>query len=483
MTIPADIQQTRDSAAIPLVADVDGTLIRGDLLIEGAARLLGKSPLKLFALPLWLAGGRARLKRKVAEAAPLPPATLALNPEVLDEITAATAAGRAVWLASAADAGVVAPLAEHVGATGYLASDGRTNLVGRAKAEALVERFGGAGFDYIGDEQRDFAVWRRARRVIGVGLPARLERKLRMLNKDARFLAGAGGSLLDYLRALRPHQWVKNMLVFTPLVAAHETDPGLYLAAASVFAALSACASGTYVLNDLLDLPHDRQHASKRHRPMAAGKVRLAPMIAIGLVLMAGGVATAFLLSTAAGLWILLYLFTTLAYSLWIKRKIYADMVTLALLYTVRILTGSAAVSIALSDWFLAFSIFIFLALATVKRQTELHRLEESNRTALSGRGYLTEDRVVLAALNAASSFAAVVVLMLYINSLELGGRYTRPELLWLICPVLIYWLGRLALLANRGAVHDDPIIFALRDRASRLCALVMLTAFTVASL
>ncbi len=481
---PPETAQHDEGAGVPLVVDVDGTLLQGDLLIEGAARLLAQAPLKLLALPLWLVQGRAVLKRKIAEAVPLPLETLVLNPAVRAEIANAAAAGREVWLASAAHTQAVAPLAEALGVQGYLASKGRVNLAGRAKAKALVERFGAeGGFDYVGNEWRDLAVWRHARRAIGVGLSARLKRRVRAWHPSARFLPGAGGSLGDYLRLLRPHQWVKNVLVFAPLVAAHETQPGLYLVVAGAFVALSACASGAYVCNDLLDLPHDRRHGSKRHRPMAAGKVPLLPAVGLGTVLMAGGLALAFYLSLATGLWVLLYLCTTLNYSLWIKRKVYADVVTLALLYTMRILIGSAAVSIVLSDWFLAFSIFIFLALATVKRQTELYRLQESEGTVLSGRGYFAEDRFPLAALNAASSFAAVVVLMLYIHSLELGARYTRPDVLWLMCPLLLYWLGRLALFANRGAVHDDPIIFALRDRTSWLCAIVMLTAFAAASL
>ena len=222
---------TVDDAKTPLVVDVDGTLVSGDLLIEGAARLIAASPSSLLALPFWLAGGRAALKRRIARAVALPPPTLVLNPAVLDEIAAAGAAGREVWLASASDELAVAPLAEAVGAAGCLASDGRTNLAGRTKAAALIERFGEKGFDYIGNERRDLAVWKHARRAIGVNLPASLVQAVRALDEEARFLPGLGGGPLDCFRALRPHQWVKNTLVFVPLVAAHETQAGLYLVA------------------------------------------------------------------------------------------------------------------------------------------------------------------------------------------------------------------------------------------------------------
>ena len=485
--------RTADEAPVepPLVVDVDGSLIGGDLLIEGIARLLSVSPLSLFALPFRLAAamvrGRAGLKRRIAEAVSLPPDTLAWNPAVLEEIAAAQAAGRSVWLASASDARAVSPLAETVGAAGCLASDGRTNLAGEAKAAALATRFGERGFDYIGNERRDLAVWKRARRAIGVGLGAGLARKVRALDGEARFLPGLGGGPRDWFGALRPHQWVKNVLVFVPLVAAHETGAGPYLVAAGVFAALSAVASGTYLLNDLLDLPHDRGHPAKRHRPMAAGKVPLLPMIGIGAALAAGGLALAFWLSAAAGLWVLAYLAVTCAYSLSLKRKIFIDVTVLAMLYAVRVLAGAAAVSVPLSPWLLAFFLFLFFALAIVKRQGELRG---SGRSASGGRAYLAEDFPVVVALGAASGFASVVILTLYIQSPETGERYARPELLWLICPLLLYWLGRMALLAGRGGEegdskqlpgNDDPLIFALRDRTSWLTGLAVLAAFAAA--
>ena len=313
---------------------------------------------------------------------------------------------------------------------------------------------------------------------------------MRALDGEARFLPGLGGGPRDWFGALRPYQWVKNVLVFVPLVAAHETGAGPYLVAAGVFAALSAVASGTYLLNDLLDLPHDRGHPSKRHRPIAAGKAPLLPMIGLGAALAASGLALAFWLSAAAGLWVLAYLAVTCAYSLWLKRKIFIDVTTLALLYAVRVLAGAAAVSVALSPWLLAFFLFLFLALAIVKRQGELRTLRGSSRSAPGGRAYVAEDGPVMAALGAASGFASVVILTLYIQSPETGERYARPEFLWLLCPLLLYWLGRMALLAGRGGEegdskrvpgNDDPLIFALRDRTSWLTGLAVLAAFAAA--
>lgn len=466
--------------AVPLVVDIDGSLVNGNLLIEGVFRLLAVSPFSLFVLPFWLMKGRAALKRRIARAVPLPPATLVLNPAVLNEIAAAQTAGREVWLASASDELVVAPLAESVGAVGYLASDGRTNLAGQTKAAALVERFGEGGFDYVGNERRDLVVWKHARGIIGVGLSTGLARKVRDLDDTVRFISGFGGRPLDYLLALRPHQWIKNVLVFVPPIAAHETDPGLYVVAAGMFVAFSACASGTYLFNDLIDLPHDRGHESKRHRPLAAGTVPVSSAIGIGAALMVLGLALVFRLSAEAGLYVLLYLVLTFAYSLSLKRKTFIDVITLATFYAVRVLVGAVAVAVPLSSWFMAFCLFMFLALAIVKRQSELRGLRETDCSAISGRNYSVDDRSTLTALAAASSVASVVVFTLYVQSPKVMALYARPELLWLVCPLLLYWLGRVTLLANRGVVAD-PLIFAMRDRTSWLIGLSTFAAFVVA--
>ena len=478
---PLPDEETSNDVRVPLVVDVDGSLVSGDLLIEGLARFLVTFPLRLLALPFWLARGRATLKRRIARAVSLPPATLVLNPAVLDEIDAAKAVGREVWLASASDEIAVAPLAEAVGATGCLASDGRTNLAGQAKAAVLVERFGEGGFGYIGNERRDMAVWKHARHAIGVNLSASLVGQVRALDEAARFLPGLGGGPRDYVRALRPHQWVKNVLVFIPLVAAHETQPWLCAVTAAVFVALSACASGTYLLNDLLDLPYDRQHTSKRQRPMAAGKVSLLPMMGVGAVLVTGGLGLAFSLSLWVGLSVFGYLIVSLAYSLLIKRQVFLDVVTLALLYAVRVFVGAITASIPLSPWFLAFFLFVFLTLAVVKRQHELRALHQSGGTNAAGRAYAADDLGAMTALAAGSGFAAVVVFALYTQSSAMQTLYSRPVFLWAICPLLLYWLGRLTLLANRGAVADDPVVFALRDRVSWLTGLGVLTVFVAA--
>lgn len=463
--------------ATPLIVDVDGTLIQGNLLVEGLAQLLAQAPAKVLALLPWLLRGRAFLKRKVAEAATVAPETLVRNPRVAAEIEAARNAGRPVHLATGADALAAAPVATAVGAGDVFASDGRANLVGRKKAEALVAAFGRGGFDYIGDERRDLPVWRCARRAVGAGLGRRLQAKVRGIDPQARFLQGQSGGLRAYVQALRPAHWSKNALLFVPLLAAHETALASWLAVLGMFAAFSALVSGTYVLNDLLDLPHDRRHAHKRRRPLASGRLRVGRALGVALALLAGGLATAFALSTAGGLCLLAYLLLTSAYTLALKRQLFLDVLVIAGLFAVRLVTGAVAVAVPISAWLVAFSLFLFLSLAIAKRSTALR----DEAPALGGRGYVGQDAVALTVLGGASAFAAVVVLALYIQSPAVAALYDRPAALWLACPLLIYWLSRVVLLANRGALDEDPIVFALRDRASWLMVLGLLVAFALA--
>ena len=349
-------ERLQNDNAFPLVVDVDGSLVRGDLLTEGLLRLFADSPAKLFALPFWLAGGRAPLKRWLAQqTGTLRAATLVLNPAVLEEIDAARRAGREVWLASGSDEMVVAPLAQEVGATGCFASDGYTNLVGHVKAAVLVGHFGERGFDYVGNERRDLAVWKRARRAIGVNLSTRLVRQVKELDPDARFHPGLGGGALDFLRALRPRQWMANALVFLPVITMQEVNAGHYWIAAGGFAVLSACASSRCIAEDLLNLPRDRQRASKRHQPMATGKIPLPSMIAVASVLAAAGLALAFWLSAAIGLAVLLYANLGLGYLLWLRHNTRAGVVARALLNSYPLVVGAAVVRL---PWLLGFPAF-----------------------------------------------------------------------------------------------------------------------------
>ena len=390
-----------------------------------------------------------------------------MNDSVLREVRHALEADRQVWLASGADDGVVAPFADRIGATGIIASDGTTNLIANKKARVLVGKFGVGGFDYIGNGRQDVPVWAQCRHALGVALSEGVRRRLQRMGLEPTLLAGQGGTAKDTIAALRPHQWVKNLLVFVPPLAAHSVDPMAYLFAAGAFFALSLCTCGIYIFNDFLDLPHDRQHASKRRRPLASGRTPLGRTCALGLLATVAGLALAFALPGDTGACIFTYLGGALGYALFAKRQYFLDVLVLASLYVLRILVGGAAADIEISPWLTAFSMFAFLGVATVKRLVELRGTNAGPSTSVAGRAYVQEDAAGVLALASASAFASVVVLAVYIGSDEMVSRYGNAELLWLACPLLIYWFGRLTLLANRALVDDDPVAFAIRDKVS----------------
>lgn len=450
---------------IALVTDLDGTLCRTDTLHEMVLSLAVRQPLMLLRLPAWLREGRAGLKAYLADHGVLPVSGLPLNNGIMSVIEAAREQGRPTALVSAADHRQVTQVAEDTGLfdAAYGSAEGR-NLKGKEKAAFLVERYGAGNFDYIGDSRADLPVWAVARQAITVGASPALARDAATANSNVTHLCPPTDKLRPALRALRPHQWSKNALLFLPMLAAHDLSQLLWVLLA--FVAFSLTASAVYIINDLLDLPSDRQHPRKCKRPFAAGDLRAST----GLAMAGGLLLIALILGMMVGgpflLVLFLYLCTTFLYSIWLKRKVLVDVLTLAGLYTVRIIAGAAAASVILTPWLLAFSMFLFLCLAAVKRQAELMDQLESGR-ASSGRGYETDDLPILRGIGLAASHAAVMVLALYINSTDVQVLYDRPAILWLICPLLLYWTLRMVMKAHRGQMTDDPIVFAATDRTS----------------
>lgn len=466
-----------DDADVPLCVDLDGTLVRSDLLAESALALVRRNPLYLLRFAGWLLRGKAALKREIAQRAEVDVAMLPYDARVVGWIGEA-AASRRVVLCTASDRKFADAVAAHVGGfDAVLSSDGTRNLAGSAKADALSREFGERGFDYAGNEARDLPVWSRARRAIVVNAPASLARRAGAVSEVERVFEREGGRMGAWLRALRLHQWLKNLLVFLPLLTAHllfDTDSVLHTALA--FVSFGLCASGVYLLNDLLDLEADRQHPRKRLRPFAAGALPLVSGLAVAPLLTIAAFALALAISPLFALVLAAYYVLTLAYSFALKRIAMLDTVVLAGLYTIRILAGTAALHIGVSFWLLAFSMFLFLSLAMIKRYTELHTLLRAGEQRSSGRGYAVEDLPLVQSLGGASGYLAVLVLALYINSTASEALYRHPALLWLLCPVLLYWISRAWLIAHRGDMHDDPVVFALTDRTSRLLLAIAVT-------
>jgi 4-hydroxybenzoate polyprenyltransferase len=476
------VQHVTDEA-IPLCVDLDGTLTPVDTLHESLLSLVRHAPWALLFLPLWACRGQAQFKRKLAVWAHLNVTLLPLNSSLLEWLTLERAGGRRLILATSADSGIANEIAARVGVFDeILSSNGKLNLSAHAMRDELVQRYGERGFDYAGNARADEKIWTSARKAIVIGDDHQVERARRFTEVERSFPASSS-NLLVWLQAIRVHQWAKNALVFLPPMLAHKIlQPSIIRHSAIAFISFSLCASSIYLINDLLDLPTDRGHPRKQNRAFAAGQLSARSGLSVSLALLCIAVYLALLVGQPFTFVLLGYYGLTWAYSLRLKRAALVDVITLAGLYTVRIIAGAAATAIPLSFWLLAFSVFIFLSLAIVKRYAEISETPDTGAVRIHGRGYSARDLPLLMNLGVASGYCTVVVMALYVNSSDSLLLYRDSKPLWLVCPLLLYWISRIWLLAARGQMHEDPLVFALRDRIS-LCVLAVLILIVLAAI
>ena len=470
----------------PLCVDMDGTLIATDVLWESIMLLARARPARLLLLPFWLLNGKAGLKRRLAGEVIPDPKTLPYRPEVMELLMAERRSGRTLVLATASDSAIAHQVAEHLGIfSAVLASDGETNLSGARKAEALRAHADDGVFDYIGNSMDDLPVWRAAEGAILVDPPAGV---LRAANREAsvqQVVRSRKSQAYGLFKALRVHQWVKNLLLFTPLLVGHKIDdPSAVLSALFAFVAFSLCASAVYILNDLIDLEADRQHPRKRNRPFASGVLQIPTGLALVPVLLISAFATA-LTQVGATFTLVLasYLVLTTIYSTYVKRVVILDVFLLAGLYTLRVFAGGVATGISISPWLAGFSMFFFTSLAFLKRYSELRLLQDQQQTKSVRRDYGVMDMDLLRSIGPSSGYVSVLVLALYTNSAEVLELYARPAALWLIMPVLLYWITRVWFLAHRGEMTDDPIVFTAKDPASYAAGLAVAIVMLVATI
>ncbi|MFC5585715.1 UbiA family prenyltransferase [Nitratireductor kimnyeongensis] len=459
--------------AVPLAVDLDGTLIATDLLWESLFLLLRRQPLCVLFLPFWLLGGKARLKCEIAARVELDAPGLPYRQELLTQLRKDKADGRHIVLATASPKKFADAIAEHLGVFDeVISTEPGRNMASGMKRDALIEAFGDGGFDYAGNSRADVAVFDAARRAIVVA-PDRAAARWHAVN-GGELLAAPQPTFRTYVKMLRVHQWLKNSLIFVPLILSHEYfNVPLLILCILAFISFSTAASAIYILNDFFDLGLDRRHPSKRNRPFASGVLSIPFGFASMLALLAISGATALLLPPLFCLVLLAYLVATTAYSLSIKRMLLIDVLTLAGLYTVRILAGSAATMIGVSFWLLAFSVFFFLSLALVKRYVELRSTVLPAGERIAGRGYRAEDQEVIAQAGMASAFSSAMVLALYIQSSAVRELYDMPWLIWPLCPIVLYITIRMWILARRDEMHDDPIVFIISDWRSQLFGLL----------
>jgi len=470
---------SHQTATLPLAVDMDGTLVCGDTLWEACVKLVAHKPWFALLLPFWLLKGKAGFKQAVSHYVSLNPAGLAYHPGVIEYLQQQRQTGRTLWLVTAANHEIANDIAAHHHGLfeGVLASDAEHNLSGKRKASALIERFGEKKFVYAGNAHIDLNVWQHAAAAVVVNASNDLVSKAgdvtqieHVINEPTQH-----GLLRRIARAIRLHQWTKNLLVFVPLILSHSwgrLDLGLTVLLA--FIAFCCSASAIYIINDFVDLEADRQHQQKRFRPFASGTlplywgVGLAPLLLLVAFTLAIHIDLLFTLSLLA------YIVLTLAYSFLLKPYALLDVLTLTSLYTLRIIGGAVAIHQSMSYWLLAFSMFIFLSLALSKRYSELHNLKQLGSGKQRARGYHVEDLPIIILFGISSGYLAVLVTVLYINDLQADTLYSHPMWLWPVSMAVLYWISRIWLLAHRGELHEDPVLFAIHDRASYIVVLLV---------
>ena len=467
--------ETLSNTSLPLCVDLDGTLIQTDSLWESCLRLISQKPLMLMLLPLWLLCGKAGFKEKISKHVNLAPSSLPFNTNLLKYLTQQRLHNRHIVLVTAANKKIAEAIAAHLNIFDeILASDDVHNLSGKNKANVLVEKYGEQGFVYAGNAHIDLDVWKHAAAAIVVNGSDALTKKAKTLtNVEKEFPKEHKTSFKVILKAIRIHQWAKNMLIFTALILSHNWF-NISAIQLSIFAFFSFgfAASSIYLINDLIDLEADRKHQTKKHRPLAAGVLSIQSAIIMLPILLGFSFLFAVQVNFDFTLILITYLILTTAYSLFLKPLALLDVITLTSLYTIRIIAGAIAINVPLSYWLLAFSMFIFLSLALIKRFSELQNLVHQGETNSQSRGYHTDDLPAISLFGISSGYISVLVLVLYTHDLQAGTLYSNPDWLWFVAVAVLYWISRVWLLAFRGQMNEDPVLFAIHDLNSYVVSL-----------
>lgn len=473
----------------PLAVDLDGTLIRSDLLTEAASTFATRSPFGILAMARWVVRGRDVLKVELADRIPVHPESLPYRPDVLEWLRQQHAEGRPLLLVSASEERYVEAVADHLGIFDRYAGTTRgTNLKASRKRDFLVNEFGVGGYDYVGNESADLPVWADAHTAHVVGPTSLVARVPAGVPVGMTFAASSGGAARHLFKAMRPHQWLKNILVAVPLVTAQLVgDASAVLGTLLAFVLFCLTASSVYLLNDIIDVPNDRIHPEKRRRPFASGELSLLS----GWLAWPAMAALAFALALALLPWafavvLAIYFGLTLVYSTWAKRKAVLDVVVLGGLYTIRMVAGGAAIAVPLTMWLVTFSILFFLSLALIKRVSELSGVRQIEGAepwaAVPGRGYMASDLELLSSYGVAASIGSVVIFTLYLQDAHTQQLYASPRVLGLAIPILLAWLMRCWLWAHRGHMAEDPIVFAAKDPKSLLAGAAFVAVFVAAN-
>lgn len=477
------MSQSTANFSLPLCVDLDGTLVRTDTLHEHLIAATSQSTIKTLLSFKYLLAGKAKFKAELAKIRSLPADNLPVNDHVIEFISSQPTEREKV-LVTGATTTTASAVAEKTGLfSSVMASDDLTNLTGEKKRQKLVEKYGEKGFDYIGNDYVDWPVFESANQGYIVSNDQKLIDDTTAQYSHIATIEQEKSTAKDWMKLLRVHHWAKNLLVFIPLLLEHRIfDIQLIIQSVLCFLAFSLLASATYILNDLHDIHADRQNTTKCKRPLASGAISIAAGIktcALLLVLLA---ILLFFLGSSLIAVLAFYLVATLSYTLFIKQILFLDVVTLACLQTLRIIAGIVAINALWSFWVLSFSMFFFLSLALAKRVTELKNLDKENRTESVGRGYEVGDISILMPAGVSAGNISVLIVALYINSEKVIKMYFVPEFLWGLCPLLVYWLGRIWIVTARGYMTEDPLVYALKDKISILIAFAFAACVLLAS-
>jgi len=473
------------SSSKVIAVDMDGTLMLTDTLHESVIALIRNNPLFIFVIPFWLVKGITFLKLKVAQNIELDVKNLPYNVPLIDWLKKEKANGKKIVLCTAANERIAHAVSKHLLLfDDIISSNANTNLIGVNKRKALQDRFVYKGFDYAGNSIADMEVWASSSKAIVVNASSAVLTKASKMTTVSQIFPSASIEPSDWISALRVYQWIKNLLLFIPLLASHQIGNFQSLSMLVLaFISFSLCASSVYILNDLLDLESDRQHPRKKYRPFSSAKIS----ILLGLAIVPFLIIASFILGLMIGqeflIVLTIYFILTGAYSLILKRIVLIDCLTLAILYTSRIIAGAAVISVSLSFWLLAFSIFIFLSLAFVKRYTELMAQVKIGNDHAHGRGYKVSDSLIVQILGTSAGYLSVLVMALYIQSEDMMNLYAQPTVIWFAIPLLLFWISWVWLKATRGLMHDDPIVFAIKDKASIFVAVLTTLVFIYAAI
>lgn len=458
-----------------LAVDLDGTLINTDILYESFLSSLSRDWKTIFILFLALFKGKPFLKKKLLQKSDIDVTLLPYNDEVIEYIKNKRSKDFKVVLVTASHQIFADKVSKHLNLFDYtFGTNNQTNLKGKAKAKFLIDKFG-KNFFYIGNSKSDFEIWKISKKAISFNLSYSLRKKLENINSNYKHLNFSKIDFFSFLKAMRPQQWIKNILLFLPIIASHQYDNNFILKTIVAFIAFCLMSSSVYLVNDLLDLSEDRKHKHKKNRPFASGAIS----ILSGSLLMLFLLFISLVISASLGLKFLciifIYFSIASAYSLFLKQIIVLDMCVLAILYTIRVLAGGFATNIEVSTWLIALSIFIFFSLASIKRQTEIIATNSIKGKINLRRGYIKEDLPLITIMGISSGYVSILVMALYIDSIKVESLYSTPNFLWGVCFILLFWISRLAIITHRGLMHHDPVAFAVKDKVSFICLICIL--------